>query len=102
MEALSYCQLMERNIALEAEVAELRGREQAPVYQACKEAGVWVDIDAKDVDLLRFNGEQIRKVYTAPPAPVVVPDEIESTSGSDYDDYYCDGWNACRAAMLKK
>lgn len=27
MEALSYYQLMERNIALEAEVAELRGRE---------------------------------------------------------------------------
>lgn len=39
--------------------------------------------------------------YTAPPAPVSVPDEIESTSGSDYDDYYCDGWNACRAAMLQ-
>lgn len=27
MEALSYCQLMERCIALEAEVAELKGRE---------------------------------------------------------------------------
>ena len=39
--------------------------------------------------------------YSAPPAPVSVPDEIESTSGSDYDDYYCDGWNACRAAMLQ-
>ncbi|ELE6988224.1 hypothetical protein RMT79_000216 [Enterobacter kobei] len=40
-------------------------------------------------------------VYTAQPAQVSVPDEIESTSGSDYDDYYCDGWNACRAAMLQ-
>ena len=39
---------------------------------------------------------------TAPPAPVAVPDEIEPTSGSsDFEDYYCDGWNACRAAMLK-
>lgn len=36
----------------------------------------------------------------AQPAPVV-QDEIESTSGSDYDYYYCDGWNACRAAMLQ-
>jgi len=40
------------------------------------------------------------KFYAAPPAPVV-PDEIESTSGSDYDDYYCDGWNACCADMLQ-
>ncbi len=40
-------------------------------------------------------------LYTTPPAPVSVPDEIESTLGSDYDDYYCDGWNACRAAMLQ-
>lgn len=39
-------------------------------------------------------------LYTAPPAPVV-PDEIEPTSGSDFDDYYCDGWNACRAVMLR-
>ena len=46
-------------------------------------------------------GEGCCTVYTAPPAPVSVPDEIESTSGSDYDDYYCDGWNACRAAMLQ-
>ncbi len=40
-------------------------------------------------------------LYTATPARVSVPDEIESTSGSDFDDYYCDGWNACRAAMLQ-
>lgn len=49
--------------------------------------------------------ENLHELYvgcdTAPPAPVSVPDEIESTSGSDYDDYYCDGWNACRAAMLQ-
>lgn len=31
METLSYCQLMERCIALEAEVAELRGREVKPL-----------------------------------------------------------------------
>ncbi len=41
------------------------------------------------------------------PAPAfgleeLVPDEIESASGSDFDDYYCDGFNACRAAMLRK
>ncbi|MEQ0876491.1 hypothetical protein [Enterobacter vonholyi] len=46
-------------------------------------------------------GWKCESLYTAPPAPVSVPNEIESTSGSDYDDYYCDGWNACRAAMLQ-
>ena len=43
------------------------------------------------------NGELL--AYAAPQV-TSVPDEIESTSGSDYDDYYCDGWNACHAAML--
>ncbi|EKS4854932.1 DUF550 domain-containing protein, partial [Salmonella enterica] len=34
----------------------------------------------------------------AQPAPVV-PDEIEPDDGNTFD--YVDGWNACRAAMLK-
>lgn len=41
-------------------------------------------------------------VYTAPPAPVSVPDAIHSQGEkSASDDYYALGWNACRAAMLK-
>lgn len=35
---------------------------------------------------------------TAQPAPVV-PDEIEPDDSNTFD--YVDGWNACRAAMLK-
>ncbi|EIH1622025.1 hypothetical protein CY857_003373 [Escherichia coli] len=35
---------------------------------------------------------------TAQPAPVV-PDEIEPDDGNTFD--YVDGWNACRAVMLK-
>lgn len=38
---------------------------------------------------------------TAPPAPVAVPDKKESISGSVFGEHYCDGWNACRAAMLQ-
>lgn len=38
---------------------------------------------------------------TAINLPELVPDEIESASGSDFDDYYCDGFNACRAAILR-
>lgn len=77
-------------------------------------AYMW-DSDRKDVDaagyyrpehkifaessVKRYGGKVVT-LYTVPPAPASVPDEIESTSGSDFDDYYCDGWNACRAAML--
>ncbi|MFM2567486.1 DUF551 domain-containing protein [Enterobacter sp. DN] len=56
------------------------------------------------IEYIKQIGEELEELRstqdTAPPAPVV-PDEIESTSGSDYDDYYCDGWNSCRAAMLQ-
>ncbi|MFS6859049.1 DUF551 domain-containing protein [Citrobacter freundii] len=38
-------------------------------------------------------------VYSAPPALVSVPDEIEPDDGNAFD--YVDGWNACRAAMLQ-
>ena len=42
------------------------------------------------------------ELYTAPPAPVSVPDAIHSQGEkSASDDYYALGWNACRAAMLK-
>lgn len=95
----------------EITLAALTAPEQDPVYQACKEAGVWVDIDAQDVDSLRFNGEQIRKVYTAPPAPVV-PDEINVLQAanlvltlgvldSGIPTVAMKVWNACRAAMLQ-
>lgn len=41
-------------------------------------------------------------LYTAPPAPVSVPDAIHSQGEkSASDDYYALGWNACRAAMLQ-
>ncbi|WP_228530443.1 hypothetical protein [Citrobacter amalonaticus] len=41
------------------------------------------------------------EVYTAPPAPVSVPDEMPCGGAeNEYQDGYQDGWNACRAAML--
>ncbi|WP_425268075.1 hypothetical protein [Enterobacter hormaechei] len=88
--------------AMKMALASLTASEQEPVYQACKEAGIWVDIDPQDVDSLRFNGEQIRKVYIAPPAPVSVPDEMEMDDDFDsaFEHGKAVGWNACRAAML--
>lgn len=44
----------------------LASMEQGPVYQACKEAGVWVDIEPDDIASLKANGEQVRALYAAP------------------------------------
>lgn len=41
------------------------------------------------------------KLYTAPPAPVAVPDEMDGHGGVCCEVSYADGWNACRAAMLQ-
>lgn len=38
-------------------------------------------------------------LYTAPPAKPVIPDEIIPDQNNSYE--YVDGWNACRAEMLK-
>ena len=47
-------------------------------------------------------------VYTSPPAPVSVPDELSRDEykrrfmeDDDFDDTFRGGWNACRAAMLQ-
>lgn len=45
-------------------------------WQVKKYGGNWVSIKKEDVDHYRFNEElPVREVYTAPPAPVSVPDE---------------------------
>ncbi|MEH4801298.1 hypothetical protein PO472_20920 [Atlantibacter hermannii] len=73
-------------------------------YRAAAEPVAWMVIDSDSgekilrVDRSNIEGAAI-PLYAAPQV-TSVPDEIESTSGSDYDDYYCDGWNACHAAML--
>jgi len=47
-------------------------------------------------------------LYTSPPAPVSVPDELTREEykrrfmeDDDFDDTFRGGWNACRAAMLQ-
>ena len=45
---------------------------------------------------------EVTPLYTAPPAPVSVPDAIHSQGEKSVgNDYYALGWNACRAAMLQ-
>ncbi|QIK11845.1 hypothetical protein G7090_16445 [Leclercia sp. 29361] len=100
----------------------LASMEQDPVYQACKEAGVWVDIDPASVISLRANGEQVRALYAVPqlPQPEVVsvpegvlksllPDVEKSEFWFEHDGkIFFEGvkfnnavFEACRAAMLQ-
>lgn len=46
---------------------------------------------------------RVIRLYTAPPAPVAVPDEkwVNPDIGYADENGFAEGWNACRAAMLK-
>ena len=80
-------------------------------WQVKKYGGNWVSIKNEDVDHYRFNEElPVREVYTAPPAPVSVPDELLSAmeevlriSDRDHDAWHKAkaGILSCRAAMLQ-
>lgn len=103
METLSYCQLMERCLAAEARVVELESHADAEpygyvhkgVYEQCGSSGLSNDHEA-------FRDSQTHiPLYTRPQRVPIVPDEIEPTYEVLYDEYYCDGWNACRTAMLQ-
>lgn len=59
--------------------------------------GNWSQEDINEYEITEI------PLYTAPPAPVSVPDAIHSQGEkSASDDYYALGWNACRAAMLSQ
>ncbi|HBQ6696759.1 TPA: hypothetical protein MBK65_001841 [Klebsiella pneumoniae] len=108
------------SMALAAMKIALASLEAEPAgWQVKKHGGDWVSIKKEDVDHYRFNEElPVREVYTAPPAPVSVPDEsaifdaaIDICRKSDAIDEQA--WNhgvlavisafrVCRAAMLNK
>lgn len=100
--------LKERTWSIELELARiaLASLEAVPAgWQVKKYGGNWVSIKKEDVDHYRFNEElPVREVYTAPPAPVAVPDALEDDIDSDDHPLlwsYNNGWNACRAAMTQ-
>lgn len=79
-------------------------------WQVKKYGGNWVSIKKEDVDHYRFNEElPVREVYTAPPSPVSVPDEVcwedvpEEITEDDMAlaSAWAHGFNQCRAAMLQ-
>lgn len=95
------------------ELLAVRKAEQEPVYQACQEAGVWVDAEPDEVFALRANGEQVRTLYEAPqlPQPAVVPsnellsaiEEVLRISDRDHEAWHRarKGIADFRAAMLQ-
>ncbi|HBD2919356.1 TPA: hypothetical protein JLC50_002247 [Escherichia coli] len=69
----------------------------------------WVDLSKGAMDSQKRVCAIVRTVYTAPPAPVSVPDELTREQykrrfmeDDDFDDTFRGGWNACRAAMLNQ
>ncbi|EFH4334772.1 TPA: hypothetical protein QHX13_004588 [Enterobacter cloacae] len=64
--------------------------------------GNWSQEDINEYEITEI------PLYTAPPAPVSVPDELTREEykrrfmeDDDFDDTFRGGWNACRAAMLQ-
>lgn len=55
------------------------------------------------VPFINFNSlaRIVDKFRAAPPAPVSVPDAMDDQGGVCCEVSYADGWNTCRAAMLK-
>ncbi|MEW5200365.1 hypothetical protein [Enterobacter hormaechei] len=62
--------------------------------------GSWLHSKA---DWFRSDEYEVLKAYTAPPAPVSVPDAMEMDDDFDsaFEHGKAVGWNACRAAMLQ-
>lgn len=77
-------------------------------YVVVTSVGVWQSFcktkaEAEFIVSKPFNpGYSILEIYTAPPAPVSVPEEMDGHGGVCCEVSYADGWNACRAAMLQE
>lgn len=85
----------------------LASLEAEPVYQVLT-GDAWVDLSKGAMESQGRVGATVRTLYTAPPVPVSVPDELSREEykrrfmeDDNFDDTFRGGWNACRAAMLQ-
>jgi hypothetical protein len=93
--------------SLEAEAVAMRWRY---LPDGIHGMGEWNYRDQGYIDTLNAYhlSRQKELLYTAPPAPLSVPDELTREEykrrfmeDDDFDDTFRGGWNACRAAMLQ-
>lgn len=91
-------------VAMDALLASL---EAEPIYQLWDEG--YYDTEKGTYDAVLMAGGRGRIVYTAPPAPVSVPDDVTAEDCpafikydlTEVDEAWARGFNACRAAMLQ-
>ena len=85
--------------SLEAEAVAFRSKLQ-PSYAGSER---WDYTDHRQPDAFELENCFIERLYTAPPAPVSVPDEMEMDDDFDsaFEHGKAVGWNAYRAAMLQ-
>lgn len=87
----------------------LASLEAEAVYQVYgNNDDTWSDVDEEEMIRLSSDGEDTRTLYTTPPAPVSVPDDLTREEykrrfmeDDDFDNTFRGGLNACRAAMLQ-
>ena len=86
--------------SLEAEPVVFRSKLKPPSAIGSEN---WDYTDHRQPDAFELESCVIERLYTAPPAPVSVPDSMEMDDDFDsaFEHGKAVGWNACRAAMLQ-
>lgn len=84
--------------SLEAEAVVFRSKLNPPSAIGSES---WDYTDHRQPDAFELENCVIERLYTAPPAPVSVPDAMDGHGGVCCEVSYADGWNSCLAAMLQ-
>lgn len=84
--------------SLEAEAVVFRSKLKPPSAIGSES---WDYTDHRQPDAFELENCVIERLYTAPPAPVSVPDAMDGHGGVCCEVSYADGWKSCLAAMLQ-
>lgn len=93
--------------AAEKRIAELEAREVKPVAWRCDSGSIAnrrvVTVSEFVADSWAEKGMDVSPLYTAPPAPASVPDEMDLLTChlDGVTETYAEDWNDCRAAILQ-
>ncbi|MCA6998190.1 hypothetical protein [Dickeya solani] len=86
------------------ELLQRREAAENPVFFIEIEGDDWIQSGRVPGSTFDFNNlpDGINNLYAAPPLPVVPDERIWAQAGGRDDFKFTEGWNACRAAMLKQ